>query len=391
MSRVGWVDASMGVSGDMLLSALSDLGALEDWSAVTESMPFSLSGSIGDVEVNGLRARSFRYVGHESPPPERRLSDLLELLEKPAIPEAVRERAASVFRRIAEVEARVHGVTVDEVHFHEVGAADAILDVVGVCLGMHVLGLDALVVSSIALGGGTVRAAHGELAVPAPAVLGLLADTSLLAHGGPVDSELATPTGVALLAEWATTSGPIPPGRVSAVGVGAGDRRFESRANVLRLVVLESDAAPVDEALLLETNVDDLEPRLWPGVIDALLAAGASDAWLTPILMKKGRPAHTLSVLTPLACADRVRAVVFAETTAIGLREQQVGKHALERRIEVVTVRGEQVRVKVALRDGHVVNVQPEWDDVRAAAAATATPAKTLLAEATAAAQGLGG
>ena len=177
--------------------------------------------------------------------------------------------------------------------------------------------------------------------------------------------------------------------RVNAVGVGAGTRRFDERANVLRLVIGELDDAPASDlgsAVLLETNVDDLEPRLWPGVISALLAAGASDAWLTPILMKKGRPAHTLSALTPVERVDAVAAVVFTQTSAIGLREITVGKRALSRQIEVVSVHGQEIRVKLALLGADVVNAQPEWDDVAAAAERTGLPAKTVLALATAAA-----
>jgi uncharacterized protein (TIGR00299 family) protein len=379
----------MGVSGDMLLGALDHLEALQGWPQLAASLPFEVSGSAAGTDVNGIKAVSWQLAAADPAQPERRLADVLTIVAAADVPEPVRERAAAVFQRIAAAEAAVHGVPVESVHFHEVGAVDAILDVLGVCLGLHALRLDRIVVSPIALGGGTVRVAHGDLAVPGPAVLALLTGSRLLAHGGPVDAELATPTGVALLAEWATDVGSLPAARVTGVGVGAGSRRFPDRANVLRLVVAEAADAAAGAALLLETNVDDLEPRLWPGVIAALLAAGASDAWLTPILMKKGRPAHTLSVLVPVDQADAVRAAVFAHTSAIGLREQTVGKHALERRVETVTVRGHQVRVKLALHEGVVVNAQPEWDDVALVAEKEAAPAKQVLAEAVAAAQEL--
>lgn len=391
MSRVGWVDASMGVSGDMLLGALSDAGAFADGSdqRLLASLPFAARVSATPVDVAGLRAMAIEVTA-AAEQPDRRLADVLAVVESADAPVEVRARAAAVFTRLAAAEAAVHGIATNDVHFHEVGAVDAIVDVLLVCLGLHGLGLDELLVSPIALGGGTARTSHGELAIPGPAVVQLLAGCDLVAIGGPFDVELATPTGVALLAEWATASGPLPATRVHSIGVGAGSRRFPDRANVLRLVLADRIAGEgTGDALLLETNVDDLEPRLWPGVIDALLAAGASDAWLTPILMKKGRPAHTLSVLTPASHAALVRATVFAETTAIGLREQTVTKVALERRSAVVTVRGHEIRVKVALDGGKVVNAQPEWEDVRAAATAEAVPAKTLLAEAVAAAAGL--
>jgi uncharacterized protein (TIGR00299 family) protein len=299
----------------------------------------------------------------------------------------------------------VHGTSPDEVHFHEVGAHDAVADVVGAAAGFVALGADRVHVSEIALGGGTARAAHGRIPVPGPAVLEILRRAGAPAHGGPVDVELCTPTGAAVLAAVATAWGPMPPMRVSAVGHGAGTRELPGRPNVVRLVLGETAdpgpapaAAPVtdlagaapgsrpgEQELLLETNVDDLDPRLWPAVLARLLDVGASDAWLTPMLMKKGRPAHTLSVLVAADRADAVRRVVFTETSTIGLREQVVGKRALDRRTETVEVGGRPVRVKVALLDGAVVNAQPEYDDVVAAATALARPVKVVLAEASAA------
>ncbi|MDX6274271.1 MAG: pyridinium-3,5-bisthiocarboxylic acid mononucleotide nickel chelatase [Frankiales bacterium] len=390
MSRVAWVDASMGVSGDMLLGALAHLGAFSDGAELRlfSSVPIEARGIVGTEDVNGLTAMCWRLEVSDDDPQLRRLADVLALTRDAAVPDAVKARAAAVFQRLAVAEGAVHGISPADVHFHEVGAADSIVDVLLSCLGLHTLGLDALVVSPISLGGGTIHVEHGELPVPGPAVLELLHGSQLLARGGPFDVELATPTGVALLAEWATGSGPMPAMQVERTGLGAGTRRFDDRANVLRLVLGESAQPSVGDALLLETNVDDLEPRLWPGVIAALLDAGASDAWLTPILMKKGRPAHTLSVLTAGEHADAVRAVVFTETSAIGLREREVRKHALERRTETVTVRGHEIRVKLALHEGRVVNAQPEWDDVAGAAAAhREVSAKQVLAEAIAAAQ----
>jgi uncharacterized protein (TIGR00299 family) protein len=382
----------MGVSGDMLLGALYDLGAYADEpeTRLFSSLPITARGFVGAEDVNGLAAKAWRLDVTDDVPVLRQLADVLAITEGAAVPAPVKERAAAVFQRLATAEGAVHGISPAEVHFHEVGAADSIVDVLLVCLGLHTLGLEALVVSPIALGGGTIHVAHGELPVPGPAVLELLRGSQLVAQGGPFDVELATPTGVALLAEWATHVGSLPTGRVTGVGVGAGTRRFEERANVLRLVVAEAATETAGEALLLETNVDDLEPRLWPSAIAALLAAGASDAWLTPILMKKGRPAHTLSVLVPGEHAAAVRAALFSETSAIGLREQSVAKHALERRIETVTVRGHDIRVKVAVHQGKVVNAQPEWDDVAAVAAAEpGLAAKRVLAEAVAAAEEL--
>src|SRR3954454_24996222 len=204
-------------------------------------------------------------------------------------------RPDRVFDRLARAEAAVHGIEPALVHFHEVGAVYAIVDVVGTCLGFQALGLDRLTVGRVALGGGRTTGRHGEVPVPGPAVLKLLESAQLQAHGGSDDVELATPTGVALLAELADGSGALPPVVVAATGTGAGGRNLPDRPNVVRLVVGDAvtHADEADQWLLVEANVDDLDPRLWPRVIEALLAAGAADAWLTPILMKKGRPAHT--------------------------------------------------------------------------------------------------
>ena len=216
----------------------------------------------------------------------------------------------------------------DDVHFHEVGALDSIADIVGVCAGMVRLGLDAVHCSPVAVGSGTVATSHGQLSVPPPAVVELL--RGIPTYAGPAVAELCTPTGAALLAHWATSWGPQPPMLVDRVGTGAGGRDFSTHPNVVRILVGQPGTRrsgvlrrmhPQGTATVLETNVDDLDPRLWPPILQRLLDAGASDAWLTPILMKKGRPAHTLSVLVARERAAEVREVIFAETSAIGLRQ----------------------------------------------------------------------
>jgi uncharacterized protein (DUF111 family) len=224
--------------------------------------------------------------------------------------------------------------------------------------------------------------------VPVPAVLELLRDTNLVANGGDQTNELATPTGVALLAEVTDGTSGLPAMTVQHVGIGAGTRQTGDRPNVLRLVIGEEAAVDDDaEWVLVEANVDDLDPRLWPGVLDALFAAGAADAWLTPILMKKGRPAHTVSALTTAAAVDGVRQALFVESSTIGARTTRVAKSALDRDWIDVAVAGQRIRVKVARLEGAVMSVNPEWDDVRAAADALGRPAKDLLAEAAATAR----
>jgi hypothetical protein len=380
VTRVGWLDCRSGVSGDMLLGALSDLGALDGLVGLVESLS-SLDVTVTAAETTraGLRAISVD-IAASAEQPHRGLSDVLAVIDQAAVPDAVKDRARKVFARLAAAESRVHGVNVEQVEFHEVGAVDSIVDVIGGCLGLHTLGIDRLVVSPIALGGGTARTAHGELPVPTPAALELVTGTSLEVIGGG-ENELATPTGIALVAEWAEETGPLPAMQVSATGVGAGTRDLQDRPNVVRLIVGESSDRS-DDWVVVEANVDDLDPRLWPGIIAKLLEAGAADAWLTPIHMKKGRPAHTLSALASQPAFQAVQRQIFVETSTIGVRWHSVGKHALVRETISVEIDGLTIRVKLAFDEGRMVSATPEFEDVAAAAAALGVPVKEMLAAA---------
>jgi pyridinium-3,5-bisthiocarboxylic acid mononucleotide nickel chelatase len=387
VTRVGWLHCASGISGDMLLGALASLGAL-DPAGLPDRLGVAATVTVAEVSRAGIAATAVTVVPDVEQPP-RHLPDILDLLSRADLPEPVRDAAGRVFHRLATVEATLHQATPDTVHFHEVGGVDAIVDIAGACLGLDALGLDRLVVSPIALGGGTVRSAHGSLPVPVPAVLGLLAGTALTSYGGPVDVELATPTGIAIVAERADGSGPMPLLDVEAVGSGAGGRDLGEHPNLLRLVVGTASEQGADGGggwLTIAANVDDLDPRLWPAVLEAVLTAGAADAWLTPILMKKGRPAHTVTALATTETAAAVRAVLITQTSTIGLRESPVTKHALDRSWISTVVAGQVVRVKLAQVDGRVRNVSPEYDDVAAAAIATGLPAKEILARAAAAA-----
>jgi uncharacterized protein (TIGR00299 family) protein len=383
---IGWLDLAAGASGDMLLGALVDVGVpLDVLGAAVAALPVEpVTLTAEAVTRHGLGATR---VHVHAPPSDvhRTWSDVRALLAAAALPAPVRDGALAVFERLAVAEGRVHRVPAEDVHFHEVGALDALADVVGVVAGLEHLALDRLTASPVALGSGSARGAHGVVPVPGPAVLELLAGVPVLA--GPVPAEACTPTGAALLAarvqEWTT----LPPMRVLRVGSGAGGRDPVQLPNLVRLVLGEPVVpAGAADSLLLETNVDDLDPRLWPGVLTELLAAGAADAWLTPILMKKGRPAHTLSVLCSAPAADAVQAVVFAATSTIGLRAQPVRKVALDRGQDTVDVLGGRVGVKVARSAGEVVNVSVEFDDVAALAGALGLPVKEVLRAATSAA-----
>ncbi|MGZ4456030.1 MAG: nickel pincer cofactor biosynthesis protein LarC [Nocardioides sp.] len=383
-----WVDASSGASGDMLLGALLGagvpVGVLQE--AVDAIAPEPVALTVEAVTRNGFAATRC-HVRIADSVTHRSWRDIRDLLAAAPLAPAVRDLATRAFERLAVAEGAVHGSDPLDVHVHEVGALDAIADVVGVCAGFVHLGAGDVVVSPVAVGSGRVRGAHGSMPVPPPAVAELLRGVpSYAGPDGAPAMELCTPTGAALLTTLATSWGPQPPLTTTSIGVGAGGRDPEGHANVLRLLV--GTTAPdtaTGPPLLVETNVDDLDPRVWPAVIAALLEAGASDAWLTPILMKKGRPAHTLSVLVSAANAPAVRATIFRQTSTIGLREQPLGKHALDREMVFVEVDGQRIAVKLARHDGELVNAQPEYDDVARAALALGRPVVDVLADAAAA------
>ena len=385
---IGWLDCGSGASGDMLLGALVAAGVpLEVIDrAVQEVTPERVTLRVENVQRAGLAATRVHLEAAESHQ-HRTLRDIRELLDGASGLHAdVRARALQTFQRLADAEAQVHGTTTDHVHFHEVGALDAIADIVGACAGLVHLGLDRLVASTISVGSGTVRAAHGVLPVPPPAVVQLLLGWASTA--GPAERELCTPTGAALVTSWADEQGPQPAMVVDRVGIGAGGANPPGHPNVVRLLLGRPavTSATVTTQVLLEANVDDLDPRLWPELLSRLIDLGAADAWLTPILMKKGRPAHTVSVLTDPTLRVPLLDVLFTDSSTIGVREHLVSRTALQRTDTTVEVDGHPVRVKVAVHDGRVVNVQPEYDDVAAAAAATGQPLKALLAAAIAAA-----
>jgi uncharacterized protein (TIGR00299 family) protein len=394
MSRVGWLDLSCGASGDMLLGALVGAGVpLQVPADAVAALGLPISLTAEPVTRAALAATSVSVRADEQNPPHRGLTEILELLDRLG-DGPVRQRATAVFECLARAEAAVHAVDVNDVHFHEVGALDAIADVVGVVAGFQHLALDALAASPIALGSGSVATRHGRLPVPTPAVLEIARSVGLPVAASDVSAELCTPTGAALVATLVQEFTVLPSMRPATVGVGAGGRNLPDRPNVVRLVVGERDDTPATEAaVVLETNVDDLDPRAWPSVLAALLQAGADDAWLAPIMMKKGRPAHTLRALASPNRVAAVRRTIFNQTTTLGLRELPVTKHTLAREFAKVQVEGAAVTVKVARdADGRVLNVQPEWEDVAALAELLGQPVKAVLAQAqTAAAELLEG
>ena len=386
--RHAWIDASAGVSGDMLLGALVDADA--DLEAVQRAVDAVIPGAVRMVRATvtraGLRAVKVDVEQLVDDPPHRTWREIRSLLA--TLPSPVREHATAVFARLAAAEAHVHGVPVSEVHFHEVGALDSIADVVGVCAALVDLGVETVTAGEVALGSGRVRTTHGELPVPAPAVAELARGWRVRSGG---EGELATPTGMAVLRALAAACAELPEMVVDMVGVGAGGRDVPGRPNVVRVFVGAAALTPAAEpAVLLEANVDDLDPRLWPGVLAGLLDSGAADAWLVPIVMKKGRPAHTLTVLCDPARAPQLRARIFQDTTTLGVREATLGKTALERCFVGVELPGGTVAVKIGHTAGVIVQVMPEFEDVAALARRTGRPERLVLQEAANAAAAAG-
>lgn len=379
---IGWIDGGAGASGDMLLGAVVGAGVPLGW--IEEQIDrFELGITLRSEPVTraGLAATKV-HVDVPTTRTLRHLPEIVELLSR--LDGGARDRSIATFERLARAEARVHATSIDEVHFHEVGALDSIADVVGVCVGFEALGLAELHCSTLSLGSGSTRGAHGPIPVPAPAVIALLEGVAPVV-AGPAPYESTTPTGAALLAEWVTTWSAMPAMRVSQQGVGAGTKDTDVVANVCRLLIGEPATAtatrpgPTDSMVQLEANVDDLDPRVWPEAIAAVMRAGAVDAWVTPIVMKKGRPAHTFSALCPATSVDAVSASIFSQTSTIGLRRHTVRRDVLERSESSVDVNGHRVGTKIARLDGEIANVSVEWDDVVGAAEALGLSAKEVL------------
>ncbi|MDA8146931.1 MAG: nickel pincer cofactor biosynthesis protein LarC [Thermaerobacter sp.] len=384
-----YLDCSRGISGDMAVAALLDLGFPEV--ALRETV--AALGLSGQVRL-AVSATSRCCVGAtglavswDAPPPLRRLSDVLSLIEEGRLPAPVAAQAAATFRLLAAAEGRVHRVPPEEIHFHELGALDTLVDVVGFTAGLHHLGVTRVSASPVPWFRGRVATSHGPLPLPAPAVLELLRGATFFP--GEAEEELVTPTGAALLATHAASFGPPPPLRLTAVGYGAGTRD----GSLLRAVLGEeypgATEAGWEEIVVLETNLDDLDPRLYPPLLERLLGEGALDAFLTPTLMKKGRPGTQLTALAPPAAAPALCDLLLRETSTLGVRVRPVRRRTAGRQIRPVETAYGTVRVKLSLLDGTVVGATPELEDCRILAQERSVPLKRVLAAAQAAAAAL--
>ena len=388
---VAYFDCFAGAAGDMIVGSLLDAGA--ELAPLRASLArlgvggYSLSaesvkrGGIGGVKFHVTLAEDGHHEGehhHE----HRNLRTILDLIAAAELPERAADRAARVFRRLAEAEAKVHRVGVDEVHFHEVGAVDSIVDIVGACLALEQLGVDRVLCSPIAVGQGTMRCAHGVMPIPAPATAELLRGARTRPTG--IEAEATTPTGAAILTALWECQGPLPAMEVSAVGYGAGTRESEQMPNLVRVFVgqAQEDASTADALVELSANIDDCTGELIGAAIERLLEAGCADAWAAPIVMKKSRPAWMLSALCTVGDAAEAQRILFAETTTFGVRRRPCERAKLARTWVTVETPYGPVRVKEGRADGRLVSASPEFADCQAAAGTHHVPVKEVFAAA---------
>jgi uncharacterized protein (TIGR00299 family) protein len=380
--RVLHFDIIGGIAGDMVVAALTSLGApLQPLHEALRAMGLvQVSVAVETVEINGIGALRLR-VEFPREQVHRTLSDILKLLTTAELQPAAHARAAAIFRRLAEVEGRVHGMPPESVQFHEVGALDSITDIVGCALALEHFQPDQVSSSPALMGRGLTTSRHGVLPLPAPATVELL--RGLPSRGVEIEAELTTPTGAAILATQAQRFCAWPDGAVMSVGYGAGSHLLADRPNLLRAVLIEQQAYRDTEELLVEANLDTMNPEHFEHIIDRLLEAGALDVWLQPIIMKKSRPAVVLAFLCDTGHAEALERILLTESNTIGLRRHFVSRHKLARQmVSVITPYGE-VRIKVAGEDGAPFSVAPEYEDCRRIAREKRIPLKTVYQAAT--------
>jgi hypothetical protein len=378
--KICYIDAFSGLAGDMLVAALADAGAGRD--TITRALEsFAIGAAIqwDRVQRRGISALKFR-VNVTEPPKHRHLSGILKMIHAADLPESAKSKSERVFRVLGEAESAVHGVDIEKVHFHEVGAVDSICDIVGISLALDLLGIEAIHCSPINTGSGTVNTEHGELPVPAPATATLLRNKPIYARGPAI--ELTTPTGAAAVAALAIDFGALPPMSVHAIGYGAGDKDFKEHANVVRVLIGETSGAesgemPATTVTVIEANIDDASPQLIGYAVERMLEAGALDTLVIPAQMKKGRPGVILQIITEPERREELIAILLRETTTLGVRFHNAERRVQARKwVEVSTAHGI-VRIK---ESDH--GFAPEYEDARKIAYASGIPLKQVLAEA---------
>ncbi len=384
---IAYLDLASGLSGDMLLGCLVDCGwSIERLRRTIESLCVPAGEWAVQVQTvlkGSLRATRVDVLVDEGRQ-QRRLGDVIAIIRGAELPALVRQRAIAVFTRLASAEARVHGTTADEVHFHEVGAVDAIIDIVGSLQGLHELGIEKLFASPVPLGQGWSQSAHGRLPLPAPATLELVSAAKMPTRPAPGPGELLTPTAAAMLAELAAFE--QPEFKLSRIGVGAGERDFDW-PNIARMWL--GDAVGRDGPLVhLETNIDDMNPQIYAAVSETLLAAGALDVWLTPVQMKKGRPGVVLAVLASAHDEGTISEIMLRQTTTLGVRVHRISRrYEARRELRTVTTSFGELRIKVKWVGDQAVGAFPEYEDCRAAADRSGVPLLSVHEAAIAAGQ----
>jgi len=384
--KIAYFDCFSGISGDMVLGALVHAGCpLASLEAELRRLPLTgwkISAAMvrrGAVMATRVEVETTEHHHHRS------LGIILQLIDQASLPPRVADRARRIFCRLGEAEARVHDVPIENVHFHEVGAVDAIVDIVGACIGFELLGVEEFSCSALNLGDGRVETQHGILPVPAPATAELLRGAPAYSSG--IQRELVTPTGAAIASTLASRFGALPPMTVAAIGYGAGAAELPGQPNVLRLFVGESAAQGAgelwdDAVVVLEANLDDMNPQIYGYFVERALQAGALDVFATAVQMKKNRPGQLVTLLCEAAAVDRLTDLIFRETTTIGVRSYTARRRTLQREsIPVETALG-RIRMKVSRLNGHVLNVAPEYEDCQRVAAEHGVPLKQVLAEA---------
>ena len=390
--KLAYFDCFSGISGDMTLGALVDAGC------DLELLRSGLQGlqvpgwtiSSEKVWKNGMSATFIRVVT-EDQTKHRSLSAILEIFEKSQLSESVRKNAAAIFRKLGEAEASVHDVPLEKIHFHEVGAVDAIVDIVGACIGFDALGIQKFACSPLNVGGGTAKMAHGVLPVPAPATAKLLQGKPTYSNG--VQKELVTPTGAAIVSTLCDSFGPQPQMTVSSIGYGAGSTDLEVQPNVVRIMIGEADEKVVpgfdEEIAVIEANLDDMNPQIYGYLLEKALAAGALDVYTTPVQMKKNRPGTLLTLLCKPQDTNSLMSLVFAETTTFGARTYRAQRRTLPRESVNVHTQFGDVRVKLSRVNGRILHVAPEFDDCRKLAVEKNIPLQQIIGEAVRAYKGL--
>src|SRR6185436_1278869 len=373
-----YFDCFAGASGDMILGAMVAAGVDPDFLR-TQLSTLPVTGFDINFETVNRSGLSATYARVETAPEHkhRHLSDIKKIIESSRLSDAVKQRAVQIFTRLAEAEARVHNEPVDHVHFHEVGALDAIVDVVGAAICFDALKTDRFVCSPLHVGSGMVKMAHGQFPIPPPAVAELLKGVPFYAME--IKGELLTPTGAAIITTVCSEYGPIPEMKTDATGYGAGTREYPDFPNVLRVLLGESERTATDERLwMLETNLDDASPQIIGNCMDRVLELGALDCFFTPVQMKKNRPGVLLSALCAREQKSAVMKLLFMETTTLGVRSYEVSRRALERSVVRVETQYGPIDVKVAHLDGRVVNEMPEFEQCRQAATTANVPLKIV-------------